>query len=82
MSGPIREHTLVYTVVIAAVLTILFDLSRIASLGAFYYLVMDILVHLGVFRSLRREIRANGVILIAAIVLPAKRPALNARSAA
>lgn len=69
MSGPIREHTLVYTVVIAAVLTVLFDLSRIASLGAFYYLVMDILVHLGVFRSLRREIGANGAILITAVAL-------------
>lgn len=68
MSGPIREHTLVYTVVIAAILTVLFDLSRIASLGAFYYLVMDILIHLGVYRTLRREIGANGAILIAAIV--------------
>jgi len=45
MSGPIREHTLVYTVVIASVLTVFFDLSRIASLGVFFYLVMDILIH-------------------------------------
>ena len=56
MSGPIREHTLVYTVVIAGFLTVFFDLSRIASLGAFFYLVMDILIHWGVFRRLRREI--------------------------
>lgn len=69
MSGPIRDHTLVYTVVIAAVLTVFFDLSRIASLGAFFYLVMDILIHWGVFRRLRHEIGANGWVLIAAIAL-------------
>ena len=71
MSGPIREHTLVYTVVIASVLTIFFDLSRIASLGAFFYLVMDILIHWGVFRRLRHEIGARGWLLITAIALDA-----------
>ena len=71
MSGPIREHTLVYTVVIAGVLTVLFDLSRIASLGAFFYLVMDILIHWGVFRRLRHEIDASGWVLIMAIALDA-----------
>ncbi|PKP68086.1 MAG: amino acid permease, partial [Alphaproteobacteria bacterium HGW-Alphaproteobacteria-5] len=69
MPGPIREHTLVYTVVIAGVLTVLFDLSRIASLGVFFYLVMDILIHWGVFRRLRHEIGARGSMLIAAIAL-------------
>ena len=38
MPGPIQRHTLVYTVVIAATLAVLFDLGRIASLGAFFYL--------------------------------------------
>jgi len=71
MSGPIREHTLVYTVVIASVLTVFFDLSRIASLGAFFYLVMDILIHWGVFRHLRHEIGARGWVLISAIALDA-----------
>ena len=69
MSGPIREHTLVYTVVVASVLTIFFDLSRIASLGAFFYLVMDVIIHWGVFRRLRREIGAHGGILLTAIAL-------------
>ena len=46
-----------------------FDLSRIASIGAFFYLVMDILIHWGVFRSLRRDIGARGWVLITAIVL-------------
>lgn len=71
MSGPIREHTLVYTVVIASVLAVFFDLSRIASLGAFFYLVMDILVHWGVFYHLRHEIGAKSWVLIAAIALDA-----------
>jgi amino acid transporter len=69
MSGKIRDHTLVYTVVTAAVLTVFFDLSRIASLGAFFYLVMDILVHWGVYRKLRREIGARGWVLISAMAL-------------
>jgi amino acid transporter len=69
MSGPLREHTLVYTVVAAALLAVLFDLSRIASLGVFFYLVMDILIHIGVFRRLRHEIGARGGILLAAIAL-------------
>lgn len=69
MPGPIQRHTLVYTVVIAALLTIFFDLSRIASLGAFFYLVMDILIHFGVYRNLRHDIGAKGWILISAMTL-------------
>ncbi|MEP5513534.1 MAG: amino acid permease [Bauldia litoralis] len=68
MSGPIREHTLVYTVVIASGLTVFFDLCRIASLRAFY-LVMDILIHWGVFRRLHQEIGASGWVLVTAIAL-------------
>ncbi len=67
MSGPIRSHTLVYTVALASTLAVFFDLSRIASLGAFFYLIMDMLVHWGVFRHLRREIGANGTVLLCAI---------------
>jgi len=71
MSGPIREHTLVYTVVLAGLLAVFFDLSRIASLGVFFYMVMDILIHWGVCRNLRSLIGANGAILLAAIFLDA-----------
>lgn len=71
MPGRIQQHTLVYTVVIASLLTIFFDLSRIASLGAIFYLVMDIAVHWGVFRHLRREVKANATVLLGAIVLDA-----------
>lgn len=68
MPGNIQKHTLVYTVVIAIFLTIFFDLSRIASLGAIFYITMDIAVHWGVFRYLRKEIKANGFVLISAII--------------
>ncbi|MAL79537.1 APC family permease [Sneathiella sp.] len=68
MPGDIQKHTLVYTVVIAIFLTIFFDLSRIASLGAIFYIIMDIAVHWGVFRYLREEIGANGFVVMAAIV--------------
>jgi len=67
MSGSIRSHTLVYTVVLASILAVFFDLSRIASLGAFFYLIMDMLVHWGVFRHLRHEIGANGAVLLCAM---------------
>ncbi|MCZ4288452.1 APC family permease [Hoeflea alexandrii] len=69
MPGTIRDHTLVYTVVIAGFLTVFFDLSRIASLGAFFYLVMDIIIHWGVYRNLRHEIGAQGWMLLTAIAL-------------
>ncbi len=71
MSGPIRSHTLVYTVVLASMLAVFFDLSRIASLGAFFYLVMDMLVHWGVFRYLRHEIGASSLILLSALAFDA-----------
>jgi len=67
MPGVVRDHTLVYTVVVAATLTIFFDLSRIASLGAFFYLVMDVVIHWGVFRHQRRKIGAKGWVLLTAI---------------
>jgi hypothetical protein len=69
MPGGLQQHMLVYTIVIAILLTIFFDLSRIASLGAIYYLVMDIAVQYGVYKHLRKEIQANGTIVITAIVL-------------
>jgi amino acid transporter len=67
MSGPIQRHTLVYTVVIASVLAVFFDLSRIASLGAFFYLVMDMTVHWGVYRYKRQETGAAPSILVLAM---------------
>lgn len=69
MSGRIQKHMLVYTVVIAIVLTIFFDLSRIASMGAIFYLIMDMIIHWGVYKHLRKEVNANGIIILSALVL-------------
>jgi amino acid transporter len=69
MPGNVQNHTLVYTIFLAMFLTVFFDLSRIASLGIIFYLVMDIAVHWGVFRYLRKEIKANGYILLTAIAM-------------
>jgi amino acid transporter len=69
MPGSIQKHTLVYTIVAAMVLTVFFDLSRIASLGAIFYIVMDIAVQWGVLRYIRDEIGANAVIVVVAIIL-------------
>ena len=71
MPGPIQRHTLVYTVVIASTIAVFFDLSRIASLGAFFYLVMDMVVHWGVFRFLRREVGAAAPVLLTALCFDA-----------
>jgi amino acid transporter len=69
MPGDIQQHTLVYTVVIAAVLAAVFDLGRIASLGAIFYLMMDIAIHWGVLRHLHQDVGANRVVLGTAIAL-------------
>lgn len=69
MSGRIQKHMLVYVVVIAIILTIFFDLSRIASMGAIFYLVMDMIIHWGVYKHLRKEVKTNGIIVLTALVL-------------
>lgn len=71
MPGRIQKHTLVYTAVLAIALTVFFDLGRIASLGAIFYIVMDMAIHWGIFRYLRRDLGARGWILLTAIVLDA-----------
>ena len=69
MPGPIQTHTLVNTVVLAGLLTVFFDLSRIASLGAIFYLIMDIAIHWGVLRHVREEVEARAWVVSTAIVL-------------
>lgn len=71
MPGTIQRHTLVYTVVLAGLLAAFFDLSRIASLGAIFYLVMDMIIHWGVLRHLRKDVGAAPGILVTALVLDA-----------
>ena len=69
MSGRIQKHMLVYVMAIVIILTIFFDLSRIASIGAIFYLVMDMIIHWGVYKHLREEVKANGIIVLIALVL-------------
>jgi amino acid transporter len=69
VSGTVQRHTLIYTAVIAGLLAIFFDLSRIASLGAIFYLLMDIIIHWGVLRHLANEVHARARILMTAIAL-------------
>ncbi len=69
MPGSVQNHTLVYTILLAMFLAVFFDLTRIASLGVIFYIVMDIIVQWGVFRHLRKEIKANSFILLSAIIL-------------
>ena len=52
LRGSLRTHAMVYTVAFAMVLTVLFDLRRIAALGAIFYLIMDVASHWGLLRHL------------------------------
>ena len=69
MSGSIQKHMLVYVITIAILLTIFFDLSRIASIGAVFYLIMDMIIHWGVLKKLKKEVEANSAIVIIALIL-------------
>ena len=69
MPGDIQKHTLVFTVIAAGLLAAFFDLSRIASLGAIFYLVMDMIIHWGVYRHLKDDVGAKSWILLSAIIL-------------
>ena len=60
---------LIFTVCLAITITILFDLTRIAAIGAIFYLLMDIAVHWGLVRHLRGTLSFNPIIPIIAIIL-------------
>ncbi len=59
MGSRVANPALMVTVLLAITLTILFDLTRIAAIGAIFYLVMDIAIHWGLLRHLRKEIDFN-----------------------
>jgi len=69
MPGDIQQHTVVYTVAIAILLTVLGDLSRLAALGAIVYIIMDIGVHWGLVFKVREETEARVWIPVVAIIL-------------
>ncbi|PXF62762.1 APC family permease [Kangiella spongicola] len=71
MPGSIQKHSVVYIVVLAMILTISFDLSRIASIGAIFYLIMDIAIHYGAITKLKDKAELNVSIPIIAIILDA-----------
>lgn len=65
----LKNPALILTVSLAILLTILFDLTRIASIGAIFYLIMDIAIHWGLFRHLKKEVKFNPIIPIVAIIM-------------
>ncbi len=69
LPGTLRTHAMIYTVAFAMALTVLFDLQRIAALGAVFYLIMDIAIHWGILRHLRDRIPVRPAIVGTAIVL-------------
>ena len=71
MKGNIQQHMLVYVIVLSIALTVLFDLSGIAAMGAIFYLIMDMIIHVGVLHRMREEVRANRLVVITAIILDA-----------
>jgi amino acid transporter len=64
-----KNPALVLTVGLAMILTVLFDLTRIASIGAIFYLLMDIVIHWGLFRYLLKETRSSPLVPLIAIGL-------------
>jgi amino acid transporter len=68
---PFGNPSLFVTTAIAISLTIAFDLSRIAALGALAYLALDMVIHYGHFRHLRSETGARPAPLVAAIGIDA-----------
>ena len=67
--GNFKNSALIFTVSLAILLTILFDLTRIASIGVIFYLIMDIAIHWGLFRHLKKEVEFLPIIPLIAIVL-------------
>jgi amino acid transporter len=67
--GKFKNPALIFTVALAIFLTVLFDLTRIASIGAIFYLIMDLAIHWGLVRYLKKEVKFNPVIPLIAIGL-------------
>jgi amino acid transporter len=67
--GNFKNPALIFTASLAILLTVLFDLTRIASIGAIFYLIMDIAIHWGLFRHLKKEVKFQPIIPLIAIVM-------------
>jgi amino acid transporter len=68
MEGTVHRHMLIYIIVIGITLTIVFDIGRIASIGAIFYIVMDIIFQFGILKNIKKEIDAKTPVLIASMV--------------
>ncbi len=68
-SSPIGSPPLIVTAAVAIVLTVAFDLTRVAALGALAYLALDAAIHWGHLRHLRGETGARTAPLVAAIAM-------------
>ncbi|MFW2512434.1 APC family permease [Demequina sp. SO4-13] len=71
MAGDVRHHILIYLGVVAAVLAVALDMGQIAAVGIIFYLVMDIVIHWGVLRRLRRDVGAKAWVLVSALIADA-----------
>lgn len=65
----LKNPALIFTVVLAILLTIFFNLTRIASIGAIFYLIMDISIHWGLFKHLKKEVNFIPAIPFIAIIM-------------
>ncbi len=65
----LRNPSLIFTVSLAMLLTVSFNLTRIASIGAIFYLIMDIAIHWGLFRHLRNIVDYNPVVPFIALTM-------------
>ena len=65
----LKNPALLLTVSLAILLTIFFNLTRIASIGAIFYLIMDIAIHWGLFHYLREEVEFKPIIPLIAMIL-------------
>ncbi len=69
--GKIHNPTLLITATLAIFLTIFFDLTRIAAIGAIFYLIMDISINWGLLRHLRKTIPFNPIIPLITVFMDA-----------
>lgn len=69
LPGNLRIHAMIYRIVFAMTLIIFFDLRRIASLGAIFYILMDIAIHWGLLSRMKGRIQFNRFVVWTAIFL-------------
>lgn len=69
MKGTVQKHMLVYIVALGIVLTVFFDLARIASLGGIYYILMDIIFQWGILKNRDEKVKAKSPVITVSLIL-------------